>query len=87
MFFFAFSMALSNLGSNISANTLSASNDLCALFPRYVNLRRGSLITAVIGCWAVAPWKLLATASSFLTLLGGCEPPFLPRFFRARRLT
>ncbi|BGP42049.1 hypothetical protein JCM10449v2_006051 [Rhodotorula kratochvilovae] len=71
MFFFGFAMALSNLGSNISANTISAANDWTALFPRYLNIRRGSLLTALIGVWACAPWKLLATAQSFLTLLGG----------------
>ncbi|GAA6038446.1 hypothetical protein JCM8097_007655 [Rhodosporidiobolus ruineniae] len=71
LFFFAFSLALSQMGSNISANALSASNDWTALFPKYVNLRRGAFITAVLGCWACAPWYILATASSFLTLLGG----------------
>ncbi|GAA6012254.1 hypothetical protein JCM10207_002779 [Rhodosporidiobolus poonsookiae] len=71
LFFFGMSMALSNMGSNISANTLSAANDWCALMPKYINLRRGAILTAVLGCWATAPWKLLATAQSFLSLLGG----------------
>ncbi|GAA5969614.1 hypothetical protein JCM11641_008178 [Rhodosporidiobolus odoratus] len=71
LFFWGFSMALSNMGSNISANTLSAANDFTALFPKYIDIRRGSFLTAVLGCWATAPWVLLATASSFLTLLGG----------------
>ncbi|GAA5935072.1 hypothetical protein JCM3775_004693 [Rhodotorula graminis] len=71
LFFFGFAMALSNLGSNISANTISGANDFCSLFPRYLNIRRGSFLMGVIGCWACAPWKLLATAQSFLTLLGG----------------
>ncbi|GAA5837468.1 hypothetical protein JCM11251_002115 [Rhodosporidiobolus azoricus] len=71
LFFWGFAMALSNIGSNISANTLSAANDWTALAPRYLNIRRGSLLTAVLGCWACAPWYILATASSFLTLLGG----------------
>ncbi|GAA5859449.1 hypothetical protein JCM8547_006829 [Rhodosporidiobolus lusitaniae] len=71
LFFFGFAMALSNMGSNISANTISAANDWTALAPRWINLRRGALLTAVLGCWACVPWFILASASSFLTFLGG----------------
>jgi nucleobase:cation symporter-1, NCS1 family len=53
---------------NISANSLSAANDLMALMPRYVNIRRGQLLTAFI-CWALVPWKILASAGSFLNFM------------------
>jgi nucleobase:cation symporter-1, NCS1 family len=39
-FFAAFSFALAALGVNISANSLSAANDLTALFPEYVNVSK-----------------------------------------------
>ncbi|BGP18479.1 hypothetical protein JCM10213v2_006545 [Rhodosporidiobolus nylandii] len=71
LFGWGFAMALSNMGSNISANTLSAANDWTALVPKYLDIRRGSLLTAILGCWATAPWAIIATASGFLTLLGG----------------
>ncbi|KAF2646776.1 uracil permease [Massarina eburnea CBS 473.64] len=67
-FFAAFSFALAALGVNISANSLSAANDLTALFPQYVNIRRGQLLCAVIA-WALVPWKILASAGSFLNFM------------------
>ena len=67
-FFVAFSFALAALGVNISANSLSAANDLMALAPRYVNIRRGQLICAVLS-WALVPWKILASAGSFLNFM------------------
>lgn len=67
-FFAALSFALAALGVNISANSLSAANDLMALFPRFVNIRRGQLLCAVL-CWALVPWKILASAGSFLNFM------------------
>ncbi|KAF2728179.1 uracil permease [Polyplosphaeria fusca] len=67
-FFAAFSFALAALGVNISANSLSAANDLTALFPQYVNIRRGQLLCAII-CWALVPWKILQSAGSFLNFM------------------
>ncbi|OCK84456.1 NCS1 nucleoside transporter family, partial [Lepidopterella palustris CBS 459.81] len=67
-FFAAFSFALAALGVNISANSLSAANDLTALFPQYVNIRRGQLLCAVIA-WALVPWKILESAGSFLNFM------------------
>lgn len=67
-FFAAFSFALAALGVNISANSLSAANDLTALFPQFINIRRGQLLCAVIA-WALVPWKILASAGSFLNFM------------------
>lgn len=67
-FFGAFSFALAALGVNISANSLSAANDLTALFPRYVNLRRGQILCAILA-WALVPWKILKSAGSFLNFM------------------
>lgn len=67
-FFGAFSFALAALGVNISANSLSAANDLTALFPQFVNIRRGQLICSVVA-WALVPWKILASAGSFLNFM------------------
>ncbi|KAL6230494.1 hypothetical protein BDW75DRAFT_244774 [Aspergillus navahoensis] len=67
-FFGAFSFALASLGVNISANSISAANDLMALFPTYINLRRGQLICGVIS-WALVPWKILESASNFLNFM------------------
>ena len=59
-FFAAFSFLLTTLGTNISANSLSAANDMTVLFPRYINIRRGQVICAILAGWALAPWEILA---------------------------
>ncbi|KAL4794906.1 permease for cytosine/purines, uracil, thiamine, allantoin-domain-containing protein [Aspergillus venezuelensis] len=67
-FFGAASFALASLGVNISANSISAANDLMALFPQHVNLRRGQIICGVIS-WALVPWKILVSAGNFLNFM------------------
>lgn len=59
-FFAAFAFVLATLGTNISANSLSAANDMTVLFPRYINIRRGQVICAILGGWALCPWEILA---------------------------
>lgn len=49
IFIIATGFALAQLGTNISANSVSAGTDLTALLPRYLNVRRGSYICAAIG--------------------------------------
>ncbi|EJD55098.1 cytosine-purine permease [Auricularia subglabra TFB-10046 SS5] len=70
-FFAAFAFALATLGTNISANSLSAGNDFAALWPKYLNIRRGQVICAIIGGWALCPWEILANAIGFLTFMAG----------------
>ncbi|KNG82032.1 NCS1 allantoate transporter [Aspergillus nomiae NRRL 13137] len=67
-FFGAFSFALASLGVNISANSISAANDLTALAPGYVNLRRGQIICGLLS-WCLVPWKILASAGNFLNFM------------------
>ena len=43
-----------------SANSLSAANDMTVLLPRYINIRRGQVICAFLGGWALCPWEILA---------------------------
>ncbi|KAK4569408.1 hypothetical protein LTR86_003171 [Recurvomyces mirabilis] len=69
--FAAIGLLIVTLGINISANSISAANDLMAFCPKYINIRRGQLLAAVIGSWAFVPWKILASAAKFLAFLGG----------------
>ena len=62
---------ISTIGTNISANSLSAANDLMAMFPKYVNLRRGQVICAILGGWALCPWEILKSAPGFLSFMSG----------------
>lgn len=41
---------------------------MAATFPRYINIRRGAYITAIVSI-ACNPWKLVNTATTFLTVL------------------
>ncbi|KAJ7584870.1 cytosine-purine permease [Mycena floridula] len=71
VFFMAFSFALASLGTNIGANSLSAANDMVSLCPRYINIRRGQVICALIGGWAFCPWEIQASATAFLAFISG----------------
>ncbi|KAF9043599.1 cytosine-purine permease [Hymenopellis radicata] len=77
-FFAAASFFLATLGTNIATNSLSAANDLAALCPKYVNIRRGQVICAVLGGWALCPWEILASAPKFLTFVSGYSIFFAP---------
>ncbi|ODQ50371.1 hypothetical protein SAICODRAFT_37181 [Saitoella complicata NRRL Y-17804] len=70
VFFVAFSFAFASLGINVGSNSLPFGSDVTALLPRYIDIRRGQLI-----CWAIGmcilPWKMLQTATGFMTFLSG----------------
>lgn len=70
-FFAASSWYVAQVGTNITANSISAANDLTVLFPRYVNIRRGCIIAAIIGGWVIVPWKILSSAQTFLSFMSG----------------
>ncbi|TFK37655.1 cytosine-purine permease [Crucibulum laeve] len=70
-FFVSFSFVVATLGTNISANSLSAANDMTVLFPRYINIRRGQIICAVLAGWVLCPWEILASAPGFISFMSG----------------
>ncbi|KAI0649150.1 NCS1 nucleoside transporter family [Trametes meyenii] len=70
-FFASFTFVLATLGTNISANSLSAANDMTVLFPRYINIRRGQALCALLGGWVLCPWEILASAQGFLSFMNG----------------
>lgn len=59
-FFTSLTFVFSTLAANISANSLDAGNEMAAMYPRYINIRRGQVICAILGGWALCPWKILA---------------------------
>ncbi|KIW87755.1 uncharacterized protein Z519_11729 [Cladophialophora bantiana CBS 173.52] len=67
-FFGGAALVISQWGINVPGNALSGGFDFAATFPRYINIRRGAYITAVLSM-VVNPWQLLATASTFLAVL------------------
>lgn len=67
-FFIAAAFVLAQLGTNLAANSISAGTDMTALLPRYIDIRRGGYICAVIGI-CICPWQFLTSASNFTTYL------------------
>jgi len=57
--FGAIGLIIVTLGINISANSISAANDLMSFCPKYINILRGQLLAAVIGSWAFVPVRQL----------------------------
>ncbi len=68
VFIIGLAFALAQLGTNIAANSISAGTDLTALFPRYLNIRRGGYICALVGL-AMCPYTLLTSSNQFTTYL------------------
>ena len=68
VFFIAASFTLAQLGTNIAANSISAGTDMSAILPRYINIRRGGYICALVGL-VMCPWNLLSSANNFTTYL------------------
>ncbi|EHL00110.1 putative Uncharacterized permease [Glarea lozoyensis 74030] len=68
-FFVGFSWIVAQIGTNISANVISCSNDMTNLWPKYINIRRGTIITTIIGGWVMVPWKIIHSASNLLTFM------------------
>ncbi|KAJ5784738.1 Allantoin permease [Penicillium pulvis] len=67
-FFGGAALVVSQIGVNVPGNSLAGGFDLAATFPRYINIRRGAYITAIVSI-ACNPWKLVNTATTFLTVL------------------
>ncbi|KAI1815468.1 permease for cytosine/purines, uracil, thiamine, allantoin-domain-containing protein [Poronia punctata] len=68
VFIIALAFALAQLGTNIAANSISAGTDFTALLPRFINIRRGGYLCAVIGL-ALCPYQFLSTSNNFATYL------------------
>ncbi|KZV84223.1 hypothetical protein EXIGLDRAFT_624601 [Exidia glandulosa HHB12029] len=66
--FIAIAFIIAQMGTNISANSISAGCDLTALLPRFITIRRGGYIAATVG-FAMLPWKLLSSSNNFATYL------------------
>jgi len=68
VFVIASAFTLAQLGTNIAANSISAGTDMTALLPRWISIRRGGYICALIGL-VMCPWQLLKDTNSFTTYL------------------
>ncbi|KAK2025445.1 NCS1 nucleoside transporter family protein [Colletotrichum zoysiae] len=67
-FFAGFCLVISQIGVNVPGNALAGGFDLAATFPKFLNIRRGAFVTAIFSI-VVNPWRLVNTATIFLTVL------------------
>jgi NCS1 family nucleobase:cation symporter-1 len=78
----------------VAANVVSPANDFSNLAPKYIDLKKGGLITGIIGI-LMMPWKLLADPSGYIftwligysALLGPIAGIILVDYFVVRRTT
>ncbi|WWD16896.1 hypothetical protein CI109_101328 [Kwoniella shandongensis] len=70
IFLAAVAMALAYLAVNLATNSLPFGSDVSALFPRWMTIRRGQVICTALGI-VIVPWKLLVSATAFITFLSG----------------
>lgn len=69
VFFAGAALVASQLGINVGGNAMSGGFDISALYPSRLTIRRGAYITALLSP-AVNPWRLVNTATVFLTVMG-----------------
>ncbi|GAA5897719.1 hypothetical protein JCM6882_000076 [Rhodosporidiobolus microsporus] len=69
VFFCSAAWLLAQFSCNISGNSISAANDLSTLFPKYLNIRRGQIICAIVGGFGMVPWKVLSSGKVFLNFI------------------
>ncbi|GKZ31054.1 hypothetical protein AbraIFM66950_011020 [Aspergillus brasiliensis] len=70
--FISLAYVYSTVFSAIFENSIPAGNDIAALLPRYITVKRGFFICAILS-YAICPWYLLATASVFITFLSSYQ--------------
>jgi NCS1 family nucleobase:cation symporter-1 len=66
----SFAFTLSIFVSNQAANVVPFGADMTALAPKILDINRGQALSYVLGL-CICPWYILASATSFLTFLGG----------------
>jgi NCS1 family nucleobase:cation symporter-1 len=69
IFFVSVGMMLSVLVTNAGSNSLPVGADMAGIAPRWINIRRGQIVCALLAPLLV-PWKIIANAATFLTFLG-----------------
>lgn len=70
--FISLAYVYSTIFSAIFENSIPAGNDIAALAPKYITVKRGFFICAVLS-FAICPWYLLSTASVFINFLSSYQ--------------
>ncbi|KAM7217986.1 allantoin permease [Rhypophila decipiens] len=70
-FWIGLSWVVAQIGTNLSANVISCANDICCLFPKYINIKRGVILSTITAAWIMQPWKIIHSAQSLLAFMAG----------------
>ncbi|OSS44454.1 hypothetical protein B5807_10891 [Epicoccum nigrum] len=68
VFFLALAFTFAILFQNVCGNAVAGGIDLAGIFPRYIDIRRGAIITFT-AAWIIQPWQLINKAPTFVTVL------------------
>lgn len=68
VFFAGLSFGISQISLNIVGNSFSGGTDMSCLVPKYINIRRGQIATALLGL-VINPWYLLSGAVVFISVM------------------
>lgn len=68
VFFLAAGFAVTSMFENICGNAVAGGIDLAGLWPHYINIRRGAIIT-FLAAWVMQPWQLVNRATTFIQVL------------------
>lgn len=70
VFLCAFSWLVSLLATNIAANMIPFGSDASMLLPKYLTMVRGQIVVHILA-FAICPWKIMHSATTFITFLSG----------------
>lgn len=67
-FFCGLAFTMSQICFNTMGNGYAGGMDMAGLFPKFINIKRGAIITALLS-WVVQPWDFYNTSSTFVTVM------------------
>ncbi|KAK6212464.1 hypothetical protein LQW54_005238 [Pestalotiopsis sp. IQ-011] len=70
--FISLAFVYSAVFSAIFENSIPAGNDIASLLPKYITIKRGFFICAVLS-YAICPWYLLSSAAVFINFLSSYQ--------------
>ncbi|KAJ5093178.1 NCS1 allantoate transporter [Penicillium angulare] len=60
---------LAQISINLSTNSVAFATDIGSLVPKWLNIRRASILGFFLGGWAFCPWIFLESAETFLNFM------------------
>ncbi|KAI1615499.1 permease for cytosine/purines, uracil, thiamine, allantoin-domain-containing protein [Exophiala viscosa] len=68
VWFAAFAFLVCQLALNVVGNSFSGGTDMSTLLPKWINIRRGQYLTAILGL-VINPWYLVSGAIIFISVM------------------